>query len=182
MCKWRHLLMFVTSKVQRSFMFVNKTKLNMTCVSSHLCLGSPVRSGKRSSGYKGFISLEEMNLSRQKQNYRFYLFDKSWYFPVKHVILRVSGFRQEYFLSFPYKCQILCKICDPGAIPFFCTKDIIWTNLLEVHQMMLHTTYQGSRPRDFNTNIISKAFILRIYFSWFDLVDWNHLNNYRRGL
>ena len=35
---------------------------------------------------KGFISLEEINLSRQKQNYRFYLFDKSWYFPFKHVI------------------------------------------------------------------------------------------------
>ena len=35
---------------------------------------------------KRFISLEEINLSRQKQNYRFYLFDKSWYFPAKHVI------------------------------------------------------------------------------------------------
>ena len=35
---------------------------------------------------KGFISLEEINLSRQKQNYRFYLFDKSWCFPIKRVI------------------------------------------------------------------------------------------------
>ena len=35
---------------------------------------------------KGCMSLEEINLSRQNQNYRFYLFDKSWYFPVKHVI------------------------------------------------------------------------------------------------
>ena len=29
--------------------------------------------------------LEEINLSRQKQNCRFYLFGKSWYFFTKHV-------------------------------------------------------------------------------------------------
>ena len=63
----------------------NKTKLNMTCVSSHRCLMSPVVR-KKEFRLKGFISLEEINLSRQKQNYRFYLFDKSWYFPYKHVI------------------------------------------------------------------------------------------------
>ena len=34
---------------------------------------------------KGFISIEEINLSRQKQNYRFYLFEKSWDFSAKHV-------------------------------------------------------------------------------------------------
>ena len=33
-----------------------------------------------------FISLEEIYLSRQKHNNRFYYFDKSKYFPVKHVI------------------------------------------------------------------------------------------------
>ena len=63
----------------------NKTKLNMTCVSSHRCLGSPVVR-KKEFRLKGFISLEEINLSRQNQNCRFYLFDKSSYFPVKHVI------------------------------------------------------------------------------------------------
>ena len=63
----------------------NKTKMNMTCVSSHRCLGSPVVR-KKEFRLKRFISLEEINLSRQKQNYRFYLFDKSWYFPAKHVI------------------------------------------------------------------------------------------------
>ena len=54
----------------------NKTKMNMTCVSSHRCLGSPV------------VRKKEFRLKRQKQkqNYRFYLFDKSWYFPAKHVI------------------------------------------------------------------------------------------------
>ena len=36
--------------------------------------------------YPLFISVEEINLSRQKQSYRFYLFDKSWNFSVKHVI------------------------------------------------------------------------------------------------
>ena len=63
----------------------NKTKMNMTCVSSHRCLGSPVVR-KKEFRLKGFISLEEKNLSREKQNYRIYLFDKSWYFPAKHVI------------------------------------------------------------------------------------------------
>ena len=67
----------------------NKTKLNMTCVSSHRRLGSPVVR-KKEFRLKGFISLEEINLPRQKQNYRFYLFDKSWYFPVKHVIYTLT--------------------------------------------------------------------------------------------
>ena len=48
----------------------NKTKMNMTCVSSHLCLGSPVVR-KKEFLLKRFISLEEINLSRQKQNYDF---------------------------------------------------------------------------------------------------------------
>ena len=63
----------------------NKTKMNMTCVLSHRCLGSPaVR--KKEFWLKGFISLAEITLYRQKQNYRFYLFDESWYFPAKHAI------------------------------------------------------------------------------------------------
>ena len=67
------LLMFVTSEVQRSVMlnglkFVNnKRKINMTYVSSHLCLGSLVVR-KKEFQLKGFISLEEINLSRQKQS------------------------------------------------------------------------------------------------------------------
>ena len=63
----------------------NKTKMNMTCVLSHRCLGSHVVR-KKQFHLKGFISLEEINLSGRKKNYRFYLFDKSWYFPAKHVI------------------------------------------------------------------------------------------------
>ena len=59
-------------------------KMNMTCVSSHQCLGSLVV--RKKFQLKGFISLEEINLSRQKLNYRFYSFDKSRYFPIKHVI------------------------------------------------------------------------------------------------
>ena len=49
---------------------------------------SSMPSGKKEFRLKGFISLEEINLSRQKtkQNYGFYLFDKSWYLPAKHVI------------------------------------------------------------------------------------------------
>ena len=67
----------------------NRTKLNMACVSSHQCLGSPMVR-KKEFRLKGFISLEEINLFRQKQNYRFYLFDKSWYFPIRHVIFTIK--------------------------------------------------------------------------------------------
>ena len=63
----------------------NKTKMNKTCISSHRCLGSPVVR-KKEFRLKRFISIEEINLSRQKQNYGFYLLDKSWYLPAKHVI------------------------------------------------------------------------------------------------
>ena len=57
-----------------------KTKMIKTCVSSHRVVR------KKQFRLKGFISLEEINLSRQKQNYGFYLFDKSWYFSAKQVI------------------------------------------------------------------------------------------------
>ena len=77
--------MFATSKVQGSVMLNIKTKMNMTCDSSHRCLRSLVVR-KKEWRVNGFISQEEINLSRQKQNYRFYMFDKSWYFPAKHVI------------------------------------------------------------------------------------------------
>ena len=44
----------------------NNTKMNMMCVSSHRFLGSPVIR-KKEFRLKGFISLEEINLSRQKK-------------------------------------------------------------------------------------------------------------------
>ena len=44
----------------------NKTKMNMTCISYHRCLGSPVVR-KKEIWLKGFITLEEINLSRQKK-------------------------------------------------------------------------------------------------------------------
>ena len=43
----------------------NKTKMNKTCVSSHRCLGSPVVR-KKEFRLKRFISLEEIDLSGQK--------------------------------------------------------------------------------------------------------------------
>ena len=67
----------------------DKTKMNMTYVSFHRCLGSLVVR-KKEFRLKGFISLEEINLSRQNQNYQFNLFDKSWYFPAKHVIIAIK--------------------------------------------------------------------------------------------
>ena len=47
----------------------NKTKMNKTCVSSHRCLGSPVVR-KKEFRPKGFISLQEINLSRQQPKLR----------------------------------------------------------------------------------------------------------------
>ena len=63
---------------------------------------------------KGFISLEEINLSWQKQNYRFYLFDKSWYFPAKHVI----------YNNMIYLRNVILAGADPGFLDraFKCTK------------------------------------------------------------
>ena len=46
---------------------------------------------KKEFRLKGFISLEEINLSRQKQNYQFYLFDKSWFVSSKHVIYFITN-------------------------------------------------------------------------------------------
>ena len=62
----------------------NKTKMNMKSVSSRRYLGSVVVR-KKEFPLKGFISLFEIIISRQKQNNRFYLFNKSWYFPAQHV-------------------------------------------------------------------------------------------------
>ena len=78
----------------------NKTKMNMTCVSSHRCLG-PFVVKKKEFRLKGFISLEEINLSRQNQNYRFYLFDKSWYFSAKHVIY---NYTTQFISSQNFRC------------------------------------------------------------------------------
>ena len=87
----------------------NKTKMNMTCVSSHRCLGSLVVR-KNEFRLKGFITLEEINLSRQKENYLFYLFDKSWYFPAKHVILSFNGSRYVVVRAKLHKADWQCSV------------------------------------------------------------------------
>ena len=43
----------------------------------------------------------------------------------------------------------LSKARDPCGVAFFGPRGLIRTNLIEVHQMMLHTKYQGSRPCGF---------------------------------
>ena len=57
------------------------------------------------------------------------------------------GFRQDFFLCFPYIS--LCKTCDPRGVAIFCFRGIIRTNLVEVHKVMLHTKYQGAMPKGF---------------------------------
>ena len=57
----------------------------MTLVSSHRCLGSLMFRKKRFPAKEIYFP-RGINLSRKKQNYRFYLFDKSRDFYDKHVI------------------------------------------------------------------------------------------------
>ena len=55
---------------------------------------------------------------------------------------RPCGFRQEFFFMFSYSC-------DPWGRAIFGPRGIIWINVVEVHEVMLHTKYQGSRPCGF---------------------------------
>ena len=43
----------------------------------------------------------------------------------------------------------LCKTSDPRCWAIFYPRAIIWTTLVEVHQMKLHTKYQRSGPSGF---------------------------------
>ena len=55
---------------------------------------------------------------------------------------------KEIFSCFPYN-KSLCNTCDPGGRAIFGPRDIICTNLVRVHYVMLHTKYQGCRPCGF---------------------------------
>ena len=66
----------------------------------------------------------------------------------KYQSSRPCGFRQEdLFYVSPYIS--LCKACDPWGVAIFDPRGLIRTKLVEVHQMMLQTNYQGSRPCGF---------------------------------
>ena len=73
-------------------MFV-KTEMNMAYVSSHRCLGHLLDHLWSEKGVpaKEIYFLEEINLSRQKQSYHFYLFYKSWNCSVKNVIYKLTS-------------------------------------------------------------------------------------------
>ena len=64
----------------------------------------------------------------------------------KYQDLRPCGLDQ-IFSHFPYIS--LCKTCDPRGGAIFSPRGIILTNLVEVHWVMLHIKYQGSRPSGF---------------------------------
>ena len=61
---------------------------------------------------------------------------------------RPYGFRQEDFFHVSPHLS-LCKACDPRGWAIFGPRGIVWTNLVVVYQMMLHSKYQGSRPCGF---------------------------------
>ena len=56
----------------------------------------------------------------------------------------------------------------PGRAHFW-PRGIIWTNLVEVHLMMIHTKYQDSRPCDFRQEDFLKILFWKSFFSLCDL-------------
>ena len=66
----------------------------------------------------------------------------------KYQSSRPCGLRQEdFFHVSPYIS--LCKACDPKIGVIFGPRGIIYTNLLEVYKVMIHTKCQSSRPYGF---------------------------------
>ena len=51
-----------------------------------------------------------------------------------------------FYASF---CISLSKECDPWSVAIFGPRGLISTNLVDIHQVMLHTKYQGSRTYGF---------------------------------
>ena len=107
----------------------NKTKMNKPCVSSHRCLGSLVVR-KEEFRLKGFISLEEINLSRQKQQYGFYLFDKSWYLSAKHIYIYLYGCYQFVYTEYELKVNFKLFLASGN----FCHLLITFANSLDPDQ------------------------------------------------
>ena len=65
----------------------------------------------------------------------------------------------------------LLKACDPWGVAIFGPRAIIWTNLVEVYQMMLRNKYQGSRPcgfrqEDFFMFLPLKAYVKPVTSRW----------------
>ena len=68
--------------------------------------------------------------------------------------------KMDFFNVFPYIS--LFKICDPRGGAIFGPRGIIWTNLVEVHYVMLHTKHQGSRPYGFRQEDFSTFSLLSL--------------------
>ena len=67
---------------------------------------------------------------------------------IKYQCSRPCGFRQEDFFHAFHHIS-LCKTCDPQGGAIFGLRGMIWTSLVEVNHVMLHTKYQDSRPYGF---------------------------------
>ena len=82
-----------------------------------------------------------------------------------------------------FKVFLLCsyaQTCDPQGGASFDPRDIIWTNLVEVHYDMLHTKYQSSsfREEDFQR---FRFFFLLLPWQPELWVELNSLNNFGRA-
>ena len=63
----------------------------------------------------------------------------------KYQSSRPSSFRDEEFWI--WSILVLCsKLCAPWARASFDPRSIIWTNLVEIHNEILYTNYESSRP------------------------------------
>ena len=65
---------------------------------------------KKEFRLKGFISPEEINLSRQKQNYRLYLFDTRQTCNIKLYLLLMTKVVSFVVCSFTFECSIANSI------------------------------------------------------------------------
>ena len=81
----------------------------------------------------------------------------------------------------------LCKTSDPKRGAIFDSRATIWTTLVEVHWMKLHTKYQrpgpsGFRQENFLSFQLNKNLFLAPVRLWPRCaMGQNHLNNFERG-
>ena len=98
-------------------------------------------------------------------------------------------FQRRKFLKFSFFVPVF-QTCDPRGGASFDPKDIIWTNLVEVHEEKLHTKYQSYTPSSFREEDFQRLrffvfgfFFLLLLLPWQPelYVELNSLNNFGRA-
>ena len=77
---------------------------------------------------------------------------------------RPCGSRQEFFFMISYLAYV--NHVAPGGWAIFGPRGIFWTNVVEIHEVMLHTKYQGYRPCGFRQE---ELFMFSLYNSMLNI-------------